>query len=171
MIPSIVRTPNRVLPSNKGLSFDGLNDFIQLPSMTMDSIELDVMFQTANYVLDARNGLSNGYFALIGAGIGGGWSQLLLNDSPSTLSSVPLNQRVKLKTIAISSFTDDVTILANSASSAQSKAVLYKVTCYLNNQIIAQYDFEKSYNTTGITLNGAPKFLTKQVLRTLNKLR
>jgi hypothetical protein len=149
-----------VTPKAKtGLSFNGVTDYLQLPSMTMDSVEIEclidsVQLSTGRYLLDARNGLSSGYiYDHPTVGIGSSWSSLTVDgiNKPSKLwGDIPKGQRTKVKVTASSSFTDDVTIFNfNSGSGVPLKGTLYKVTCYLNNAIVAQYDFENNRAMAG----------------------
>jgi hypothetical protein len=154
MIPSIVRTPNRVLPSNKGLSFDGVSDYLQLPSMTMDSIEIDCLIDSVQLnsfpkVLDARIGLGNGY-------VNADSSQSFGADWLSVYGRVK-GQRTKVMAIAKSVFTDNVNIFSSSSNIEFTKGFLYSVTCYLNGNIVAQYDFENPSTISGNSVLQNPK--------------
>jgi hypothetical protein len=141
-----------------GLSFNGQMDYFQIPSMTMDSIEIECMIDpnqpiSAPTLLDARTGLANGHVSI--GTISSAWSSIIVDGVDKTISKqwtdIPKGQRTKVKVIAPSSFTDDVTIFSNYLNSATNKlkATLYKVTCYLNNAIVAQYDFENLKNVVG----------------------
>jgi hypothetical protein len=118
----------------------------------MDSVEIECLIdsvQNADYfILDARNGLANGYFNK-GGGIGTDWTVTLNGSLITLISSIPSNQRVKIKSVARTVFTDDVTIFANTLGNFRTKGILYKVTCYLNGNIVAQYDFENMRNIVG----------------------
>jgi hypothetical protein len=158
-----------VLPKAKtGLSFNGVTDYLQLPSMTMDSIEIDCLIDSVqpnsgnNYIVDARTGLTNGYIRLIDTSLQG-WGSLKLNGQSITNPSTQITrgQRIKLLIGANAPFTDDVTIFSfntGGLANDKTKGTLYKVTCYLNNNIVAQYDFENPANQVGTTMMDGQAF-------------
>jgi hypothetical protein len=148
-----------VLPKAKtGLAFDGVKDYLQLPSMTMDSIEIDCLIDSVQkagntYLFDGRNGSE---FWLSGSARGSSVSKILLNGADTNINdftTIPKNQRVKLKFISSTSFTDDVTIFQifdkNAFPNRETKGIIYKVTCYLAGQVVAQYDFTNPANIVG----------------------
>ncbi|OLS39147.1 hypothetical protein [Bacillus sp. MRMR6] len=148
-----------VLPRAKtGLAFNGTSDYLQLPSMTMDSIEIDCLIDSkvsskSQYIFDARGGLADGYlyFRTIGT-IDKGTSFSYLVDG-ITNGNIPEKQRTKIKAIFTNPFTDDVSIFSRfeiaSGSRETLKGTLYKVTCYLNGAVVATYDFENPSNIVG----------------------
>jgi hypothetical protein len=154
-----------VLPKAKtGLSFNGVTDYLQLPSMTMDSIEIDCLIDSVqpnnndHFLLDARTGLANGYLNKSG-NLGAGFSNMLVDGVPKTLwTDIPKGQRTKVKVISNSAFTDDVLIF-NRYTLEQTwrlKGTLYKVTCYLAGSIVATYDFENTQSQVGTTVLDLP---------------
>jgi hypothetical protein len=158
-----------VLPKAKtGLSFNTQNqtDYFQLPSMTLDSIEIDCLIDSVQpgngYYIDARSGLANGYVR-VGETSLQGWSSLKVNGQAITNPStqVPKNQRIKLLFGSNSSFTDDVSIFnfnGTGLPADKTKGTLYKVTCYLNGNIVATYDFENAANQVGTTMMDGQAF-------------
>jgi hypothetical protein len=161
-----------VLPKARtGLVMDGLTNYLQLPSMAMDSIEIDCLIdavqpKTYYYLMDARNGLPNGFavndIASGGSGIGTGLSKVFIDGvetASRSFNTLPKNTRTKIKFNA-NQFTDDVTIFATSGGSWQLKGILYGVKCYLNGQVVASYDFTNPNNIVGDKiLNGTAKNL------------
>jgi hypothetical protein len=146
----------QVLPSAQtGLRMDGVKDYLQLPSMTMDSIEIDCLIDSVQqnnaYLTDVRPEIPNSYF--YNGGIGAGWSDVQLNGSSiskstfTAFSIIPRNQRIKLKLIT-TPFTKALNIFGTGASTAM-KGTLYAVTCYLNGQVVARYDFTNPNNIVG----------------------
>jgi hypothetical protein len=144
-----------------GLSFNGLTDYLQLPSMTMDSVEIEclidsvqsysdaVIFQSGTGALYSRINNANGSLIL----------SATLNGSVMS-GNIPSNSRNKLKyTFAQGAF--PLNIFANGSSTKNVKGTLYKVTCYLNNAIVAQYDFENNRAMAGNSVvpvtTGAPR--------------
>jgi hypothetical protein len=135
-----------------GLAFNGVSDYLQLPSMTMDSIEIDcfidsVQPQSQAMLMDARNGLTNGFV----------FTSTAYQNNGSGIQSVSgftFGSRTKIKITPISSFTDDVTIFRDLSGGANryTKGTIYKVTCYLNGGVVAQYDFENPSNVVGNTV-------------------
>jgi hypothetical protein len=140
------KKPKRKLQAKTGLAFNGTTDYLQLPSMTMDSIEIDCLIDSVQpinnaYFIDARTGLANSNINLGNVDfIGTDW-----------LSATGLikGQRTKVKLVAKQSFTDDITLFARYSGSEKLKATLYKVTCYLNGAVVATYDFENPSNLIG----------------------
>jgi hypothetical protein len=144
---------NGALPKAKtGLSFNGTTDYLQLPSMTMDSIEIDCLIDSVQgtgtrNILDARTGLASSFLTdsgTFGAGI-------------TSTNGVVKGVRTKLKVNFVSSFTDDVIVFSDylGAGAKCLKGTLYKVTCYLAGQVIAIYDFENPLNQVGSTMMDA----------------
>lgn len=131
-------------PSKTGLSFDGVKDYLQLPSMTMDSVEIEclVTAETGGYAFDARSGVSNGYLATNGAK-GSGIQSFTVNGVAGTTGSIPYGQRVKIKGFFAGAVASPVNVFATYIGSYKTQGTLYKVTCYLKGNIVAQYDFEK----------------------------
>jgi hypothetical protein len=139
------------------MAFNGVTDYLQLPSMTMDSIEIDCLIDSVQpnndpVLVDARTGLANGYATAL-LNIGSGWSTFKINgvDTAKLWSNIPKGTRTKVYLQATGSFTDDVGILGGSGS-RYGKGILYKVTCYLNGGVVAQYDFENPSNVVGNTV-------------------
>jgi hypothetical protein len=148
-------TADMVLPKAKtGLRFEG-DSYVQLPSMTMDSVEIECLIDAVQpnsnpFLLDARNGLANGYFSKLGH-VGVGWSSLTVDGitkQSKLWSDIPNNQRTKVKLTA-NQFIDDVSVFGFVTGGTHLKATLYKVTCYLAGQVVAQYDFENPSNIVG----------------------
>ncbi|WP_066317000.1 hypothetical protein [Bacillus sp. FJAT-29814] len=152
------RPTKRVLPIKRanqkakiGIFFNGVTDYLQLPSMTMDAIEIECLidsnqdFGRWKYIVDCRNGLNNAWYYIPtsnGAALTG--SELSVESGGLTYG-----QRSKVRLKAKQAFTDDVTVFANYKGLEGTKGTLYKVTCYLNGQIVAQYDFENPNNIVG----------------------
>lgn len=135
-----------VLPKARtGLNMNGLTDRVQLPSMLMDAIEIECLIDVTQpnttqwkrvvdldgtdvYFKNAANSSFSlfGAFTIASGGlIAGQRSKVLLS------KSAPFNGAIRL----FSSGTGDYT-----------KGTIYKVTCYLAGQVVAQYDFENPSN-------------------------
>jgi hypothetical protein len=142
-----------VLPKAKtGLAFDGVKDYLQLPSMTLDRIDLDCMINTIqpvsgyHNIIDARMG----YDGTIGSGFVSINPSDILMQSHFNVTGYVRGQRTVLKAVCDKTFTDDVTIFGfNNRTQEFTKATLYKVTCYLAGQVVAQYDFTNPANIVG----------------------
>jgi hypothetical protein len=158
------KKPNHAIAKERsGTAFNGVTDYLQLPSMTIDSIEIDCLIDSVQpqadpYLVDARTGLTNGYF-IQSLNSGSGWVSLTVdgvNKSNKLWTDVPKGQRTKVKLTATSTFSDDVVIFARGSvgqvGQQPLKATLYKVTCYLNGGVVAQYDFENPSNIVGNTV-------------------
>jgi hypothetical protein len=144
-----------VLPRAKqGLMFNGVSDYLQLPSMTMDSIEIDCLIDSVqpnvdHILVDTRTG-GSGYVGK-SANVVGFTSMLVDGVSKTTWNDIVKGQRTKIKVNASSPFTDDVTIFTRYAgdSTYRLNATLYSVKCFLNGSIVAQYDFTNPSNIVG----------------------
>jgi hypothetical protein len=117
--------------------------------MTMDSVEIDCLIDVnqpfnGSNIFDARDGLLNGWVG-IDTSSGGVFS------SAFTFTK-GVRQKVLVKTS--NPFTDNVIIFSDrlGTPSKCTKGTLYKVTCYLGNQIVAQYDFENPSNIVGTSV-------------------
>lgn len=139
-----------VLPQAKtGLKMDG-TQYVQLPSMTMDSIEIDCLIDSSesgsNFLIDTRTGVSNGYIYNNGTKTSF-WESLEVNGVE--VSNISKNERVKIIAKASSSFTDDVNVFASYIGSLRTKGILYGIKCYLAGQVVAEYDFTNPNNIVG----------------------
>jgi hypothetical protein len=146
-----------VLPKAKtGLLMDGVSNYVQLPSMTMDAIEIECLIDSVQaqpnyYLLDTRLGTTNGYIwssnspYYVGPNITNFLVDGVDKSSSRSWADIPKGQRTKVKAV-LSSFTDDVTIFSRYNAQQFLKGILYKVTCYLAGQVVAQYDFENPSN-------------------------
>lgn len=139
-------------PARKGLAMDGVTNYLQLPSMTMDSVEIDCMVssgQLGKFIVEARPGLPNGYFWTSGGGTdqsGSGWSSVTI-DGINFTNPFPKNQRMKVK-LSSTSFTEAIDIF-NSNGSTCYKGTIYSIKCLLNGAVVANYDFTKPDGVNG----------------------
>jgi hypothetical protein len=148
----IKNTPKTV---GNGLRFNGVSDYLQLSSMTMDSIEIECLIdavqpQSTPFLVSARDGLPDGivYNSIIGSG----WNSMVVDGVTKTSwGDIPKGSRTKVKLIGANKFTDNVSIFTSDTLNVISrlKGTLYKVTCYLAGNIVAQYDFENPKNIVG----------------------
>jgi hypothetical protein len=140
-------------PARKGLVMDGVTNYVQLPAMMMDSVEIDFLMdveqkQVGFYLMDARMGGTNCYMYrdnVLGVGF-----TMLVNGTPSTSYAKGVRNKVKLN--ATTPFTDDVVLFSafsGAASTEKAKGTLYGVKCYLNGQVVAEYDFTNPNNIIG----------------------
>jgi hypothetical protein len=144
-----------VLPQAKsGLRFE--DSYVQLPSMTMDSIEIDCLIDSnsqSGNILDARVGLANAWLTDLnqyGSGI-------------SSTSGAIKGVRTKIKVNFSTVFTDDIIIFSDYSGTIikRIKATLYGITCYLNGNIVAQYDAQSIVGDKllqGVKQNLIPSF-------------
>jgi hypothetical protein len=150
-------------PSKKGLSFNGITDYLQLPSMTMDAIEIECLIDanqpsSSRYLFDTRSGSSNGWVNQSSGynfSCGIDISSVYENGvSKQNLGNMTLTTetRTKIKANFNQSFTDNVNIFSRYTNVEFLKGILYKVTCYLAGNIVAQYDFENNQNLVGSSM-------------------
>jgi hypothetical protein len=91
-----------------------------------------------------------GYDGTIGSGFVSINPSDILMQSHFNVTGYVRGQRTVLKAVCDKTFTDDVTIFGfNNRTQEFTKATLYKVTCYLAGQVVAQYDFTNPANIVG----------------------
>jgi hypothetical protein len=144
-----------ITPAKKGLVMDGINNYLQLPSMMMDSVEIDVLVNNdglSRCLIDARVALPNSYIYTKGL-VNSDWLtnvwKTVTIDGQLFYDAIPQNKRVKLKAESFSPFTDEVTVMAVSGGGNKTKGTLYGVKCFLNGQVVAEYDFTNPNNIVG----------------------
>lgn len=157
-----------------GVFMDGVTNYVHLPGMTMDSVEIDCLIDGSNvdnkYLMDARNGLPNGYInstPLRGSDI----ADIQVNGgSVASYTQIPKDVRRKVLIKGTRTFTDDVKIFDHRVGSATGverlKGILYGVKCLLNDQVVAEYDFTKENSIANNVIfgdkNWKPKLLPKR---------
>lgn len=145
-----IKRPN--LQAKQGLVLDGKTAYVQLPSHTMDSIEIECLIdgeqQSSAKLVDARTGLEQGWIDTSGM-YGSDWL---------SVTGVKFNEKTLINAIAKQPFTDNVSLfIHNNGISMPTKGTLYKVTTYLNNQVQQVYDFtEPRTSDTAIYSGGEP---------------
>lgn len=137
-------------PVSGGLVLDGVSNYVQLPSMTMDAIEIDCLIdnvQKSGYanVIDARSGKSGAYLTM-NSGV------MELGTGFQSVTGFKKGERTLIRVSSNVAFTDDVTFFAGSSTLDRAKGVIYKVTCYLNGAVVAHYDFTNPQNIVGTTI-------------------
>jgi hypothetical protein len=149
------KSPKRSLTRKTGLSFNGVTDYLQLPSMTMDAIKMECLIDSNQLgdvcLFDARNGYANSWVWSGVSGTGSNIPQFIVDGQVKTpiWTNIPKGIRTKIKIIPVSSFTDSVNVFSDYVANYKTKGIIYKVTCYLNGSIVAQYDFENAQNIVG----------------------
>jgi len=145
-----------VLPKARtGMVMDGISNYVQLPSMTMDAIEIDCLIDSVQltsfaYLFDARGGIAGAYVRINTAN----------GLDIASVTGMKTGERTKIFITANSSFTDDVNIFSRYTGAEKLKGILYSVKCYLNGQVVASYDFTNPNNIVGDKiLNGTAKNL------------
>jgi hypothetical protein len=157
-----------ITPASKGLIMDGVSNYLQLPSMTMDSVEIDCMLTGGDsMVLDTRNGFPNGWVSKIGKGTNN-LKTFVNGIETSVLSN---DQRIKLLVTFSNSFTDDINIFSSSGGGTRTQGILYGVKCYLNGQVVADYDFTKENTKAKNVALGNPMWNLKGPKRILEAKR
>lgn len=143
-----------IVISRTGLVFNGTSDYLQLPSMTMDSVEIECLIDSVQrsggnaYLIDARPGIS-GWIYSGAPPIGSGFTEVKIDGVIKTdWVSIPKDVRTKIA-IKATQFNDNLNIFSSNTNGSYLKGILYKVTCYLGGQIVAQYDFENASNIVG----------------------
>lgn len=140
------------------LSMDGVDDYLQCPSMQFDDIEIDMNYHTKeaeNYVFDARTGMQDGliysgtYKGGLGNFNGGSGNKTYINGLVIFSSSeIPRDTRAILKATRSSLFTDDVTFFARNNIASFGKGYIYDIKFYNGGTLQAHYNM-----TTGTVLD------------------
>jgi hypothetical protein len=135
-------------PSRKGLVMDGVSNYLQLPPMTLDAIEIDCLIDGETVcLLDARNGLQGWIYDYTSS-----FANTKLNGVDINLTSanrLPKNRRMLVRVSNGAPFTDDVTVFATGSIKNLTKGILYGVKCFLNGQVVAEYDFTNPNTIVG----------------------
>ncbi|MEF2245688.1 fibronectin type III domain-containing protein [Paenibacillus sp. IITD108] len=140
------------------LQMNGVTDYIKLPSLPFDKIELTCQaFQSPKniwyYYLDARPGLSAAYLAINGNGnvqYSNVWETILVNGKSSFKFSEVMYQKI---TISLSlglksNAADDINIFSDYKNNPAMKGKVYRIQIFLQGHLVA------AYNLTEPTLNG-----------------
>lgn len=144
-----------------GISMNGISDYIKLPLLTFDSIELTISVEPISgkwsYYIDARNGVSQGYLArnTVGNDSFGNWSAIYINGvlKTNTTPNIPLNNKTTIRAFLTSIATDDVNIFSNSSGSEKMKGIIYDIKLYNGISLVAHYDLTEQFIGTIIPDN------------------
>jgi hypothetical protein len=133
-----------------GLTFNGVTDYVSLPYLTMDSIEIECLIDSIQPDTTPVIFHNSGGFGRVGGVNGGIISSITANGVNYVTNQIMFsNQRVKIVYKFSSSFTSTTNIFSSLSATQHVKGILYKVTCYLGGQVVAQYDFENASNIVG----------------------
>jgi hypothetical protein len=180
-----VRTPyepfrSGLRPARKGLEFNGFTDYMLIPSITADSIEVDCLVDStqpiaAPFVFDARNDaqvwVSNASPNISNT------TQLYVDGAATNRlwTDIPKDRRVKVKAVHPSSFTASVGFFTNISRSSRTKGIIYGIKYYLNGVVVAEYDITNYRSIIGTkvkakigpdgTITGSPIQLNKPATR------
>ncbi|KAK3277947.1 hypothetical protein CYMTET_14083 [Cymbomonas tetramitiformis] len=102
------------------LDFDGITNYLLLPAIPQVSCVDIWLWQDSQqpnvqaYLLDARYGLTNGFFS--SSSIGSDWAEIYVDGQPADLSfgSIPLGRWAHLHIVSSRPFKDDMTLMARS---------------------------------------------------------
>lgn len=167
---------------NMYLQFSGTqSNAIQLPSITMDSFEIDAYIdndslqpQTYHFLADARTGVTEGQIGNASPNVGSNISNIYVNGTSisKSWSAIPKDIRQVIKAQYTVSFTDNVTFFNNyeigdiQSSYYGLKGKVYKITCYLSGNVVALYDMstgtvqDQSGNGNHASLFGNPTWVS-----------
>lgn len=141
---------------NKAIFLNGETDYIKLPAITFDKIELvckvDVPEEdgTTWYTyLDARAGVSTAFIALNGNGnpsIGSVWAEVLVDGESHDLHRMKQKEKFTLLAKLRNMGTDDINIFSSYKDIPAMKGSVYLIKVYLeNNNLVALYDFTNEF--------------------------
>jgi hypothetical protein len=139
-----------ILPRAKtGQAFNGTTDYLQLPSMTMDSIEIECLIDSVQgsgwkLFVDNNSSSPNYYY-----GVNAPTAEIVRSGFVSIGDAFRYNERIKLNLKLNSSISDGFTIFSASDGGGKVKGTLYKITPYLNGQPLVTYDLENPSNIIG----------------------
>jgi hypothetical protein len=143
------RPKKATVKARTGLAFNGTSDYFQLPSMTMDSVEIECLIDSVQTISSAVLFHGGGKLIRID-GVFSGIDAIFVNGITQS-GAIVRGNRSKIKV----NFTDTPrinSIFSTTSALSFLKGTLYKVTCYLGNQIVAQYDFENPSNIVGTSV-------------------
>lgn len=138
------------------LNFDGTSAYFTTPTLTnVRSISMWVYIDGNqplpgwNYLLDARTGLTNGWFA--DNGIGVDWGTMYINGSSTAVSwsNIPSDQWFHLYLQANSTFTDDITFMARYTNAEFLKGKLDDIRVY--NRALSDTEISALYQSGQVT--------------------
>lgn len=144
----------RNLPAKQGLLLDGTG-YVQLPSHTMDSIEIECLIDgktnTNSLIFDARYGGGVSAFVRVNGINPEGFGVYV--DGALHVSSLPLDQKINLR-LTKSTFAESVKVFSSGV-----KGILYRVTTYLNGVVQQDYDFTKPIDNGVVYIGEQPQNL------------
>ncbi|HDR7872382.1 chitobiase/beta-hexosaminidase C-terminal domain-containing protein [Bacillus mobilis] len=143
--------------------FEGsVSSYLMLSNIiTFDEIIMDFLPKQETgiwqYYVDARTGVSNGYFARTNSDVdefGPGLQAVYVNGSVATsgVASVPNNVRSTLRLVYKGTSTDDVTFFNPASGNGSLMAKVYDIQFKLAGKVVARFDFTKNMgpgSTTG----------------------
>ena len=148
-------TGNSYSAANLGMTITAPNGYLQLSSLSnARTITMWYRLTTTNgYILDARNGLANGY--IWPGDVGSDWrNTAYYNDSAGTLVTTTLASNSQglfytgrwlfFAIIAINNFTDDITFFARVSQNEGSSAVFGPIKIY--NRVLTASEVMLDYN-------------------------
>lgn len=142
--------------SLKGLKFEG-NSYITLPSMTMDTIEVDCIIDSAqptnySFIFDARND-AQVWTSNASPNISNN-ATIQIDGEPvsKTWTSIPKDKRIKVTTINSSAFTSSVLYFARVDKIGKTSGTIFSIKCYLNGEVVAEYDLTNLDAIQGTTI-------------------
>ena len=142
------------------LATNGLTNYIKLPSLTFDSIELTMsenksLLVTLQYILDARTGIGGAYAQLSNTGNDSwaGFASVTKDGSAVTTNTNVLTSNTKavLKFNLSSAGTDDLNIFSNYLNDQMLQGNLYGIKITNGATTVAQYDFTTPFAGSSVT--------------------
>lgn len=166
-VSGAVPTQDRFGNSDSAYSFDGLNDYIQLPAITnIRSVSFWINKAAGqdaawNYILDARDGLPSGYMA--SQGTGGQWNVQYVNGAPATVgwSSIPDDEWTHVYIQASIPFTDDLNIMSRVSNNETTEGLIDEYRLYSRPLSAAEVQalYESQEQSSRITIADTQKGL------------
>ncbi|ULL13884.1 hypothetical protein DVH26_05145 [Paenibacillus sp. H1-7] len=141
------------LPLRYALSMNGLNDYITTPSISFDTVVMDISVSPNKNVysayLDASKSIAQSTVVRDSSGrdlLQAAWKSIFVDgvDKTSlqgTTAIVPSNQRTTVKSVLKAPGKSIIYIFANQLGSIPMKGVLYGVQILQGSQVVASYDF------------------------------
>lgn len=149
------------------LVLDGVDDAIKIPSVTFDTIEMDVYVESVQnnqypYLMDARSG-SNGYISNAYTPVGSSITTMYIDgiSVQKDWASIPKDKRIVLKAEFDAVYTDNVNFFTDQyGTNWFTKAKAYGIKFYNDTNLVAYYDMstgtvlDRSGNGNHATLVG-----------------
>ncbi|WP_028550858.1 fibronectin type III domain-containing protein [Paenibacillus sp. UNC451MF] len=144
------------------LSMNGTTDYVQTPSLSFDTVIMDILVDPKSMVynsyLDATRGIPQSAFGRNSSGydyLQSAWKSVSINGVDKTAGAnisaiVPTQQRITVTVVLKSPGKSILVLFANQLGSIPMKGILYSVKIMSGGVVTALYDFTKPFTGTAV---------------------